>query len=47
MVALAAQGDEEITAEDIATWVGTNNYETVAAILPRVPRVYIADSRQS
>ena len=44
VVALGRQGGEEITAEEIAAWVGTNNYETVAAILPRVPRVYVAAS---
>ena len=45
VVALGRQGHEEINAEELGAWMGTNNYETVAAILPRVPRVYLADSR--
>ncbi|MGC8787013.1 MAG: alanine racemase [Anaerolineae bacterium] len=44
VVILGRQGDEEINAEEIGAWVGTNNYETVAAILPRVPRVYLTQS---
>jgi alanine racemase len=44
VVALGRQGNQEINAEEIGAWVGTNNYETVAAILPRVPRVYVAAS---
>jgi alanine racemase len=45
VVALGRQGEQQIDAEEIGTWMGTNNYETVAAILPRVPRVYLAGSR--
>jgi alanine racemase len=45
VVALGRQGDGEINAEELGSWTGTNNYETVAAILPRVPRMYIAGSR--
>lgn len=44
VVLLGRQGDDEINAEEIGAWVGTNNYETVAAILPRVPRVYLTGS---
>lgn len=41
VVILGRQGEEEINAEEIGAWVGTNNYETVTAILPRVPRMYL------
>jgi len=45
VVLLGRQGEKEINAEELGAWVGTNNYETVTAILPRVPRVYVAESR--
>jgi alanine racemase len=45
VVVLGQQGEEEINAEEIGAWVGTNNYETVAAILPRVPRVYLTQNK--
>ena len=35
---LGRQGDEIITAEMIADWLDTSNYEVVTSILPRVPR---------
>ncbi|MEZ4671696.1 MAG: alanine racemase [Anaerolineae bacterium] len=38
VVLLGAQGDERITAEEIASKLGTSNYEVVTSILPRVPR---------
>lgn len=42
-VVLGRQGEEEINAEELGAWVGTNNYETVTAILPRVPRVCVTE----
>jgi alanine racemase len=45
VVVLGRQGEQEINAEELGAWVGTNNYETVAAILPRVPRVYLAGTK--
>lgn len=39
VVLIGRQGDERITAEDVARCLGTINYEVVAAILARVPRV--------
>jgi len=42
VVLLGRQGEGEINAEEIGAWVGTNNYETVAAILPRIPRIYLS-----
>ena len=39
VVLLGQQGDDAITADDVAGWWGTINYEVVTSILPRVPRV--------
>ncbi len=38
VVLLGSQGDETITADEVAEWLGTINYEVVTSILPRVPR---------
>lgn len=38
VVLLGTQGDETITADDVAEWLGTINYEVVTTILARVPR---------
>jgi alanine racemase len=38
VVLLGSQDVGEITAEDVAQRLGTNNYEVVCTILPRVPR---------
>ena len=32
---------EGITAEDLAQWTGTNEYEVMTNISARVPRVYV------
>lgn len=40
VVLLGAQGDGRITAEDVAGWRGTINYEVTCAVSPRVPRVH-------
>jgi alanine racemase len=39
VVLIGEQGDERITAEDVAERLGTINYEVVCEILARVPRV--------
>lgn len=39
VVILGRQGDRRITAEEAAARVGTNNYDIVSRILPRVPRI--------
>ncbi|MCA9913484.1 MAG: alanine racemase, partial [Anaerolineae bacterium] len=39
VVLLGEQGEERITAEMVAGWLGTINYEVVTTILPRVPRL--------
>ncbi len=38
VVLIGMQGVERITADEVAAWLGTINYEVVAAIMPRVPR---------
>jgi len=39
-VLIGRQGDDQITAADIAEWTGTIPYEVLCAIGPRVPRQY-------
>ena len=39
VVLIGPQGDDRITAEEAAGWLGTINYEVVSEILARVPRV--------
>ncbi len=41
VVLLGRQGDDEISAEEVATWAETINYEVTTSILPRVTRVYL------
>jgi alanine racemase len=38
VVLIGAQGADRLTAEEVASRLGTINYEVVSAILPRVPR---------
>ncbi len=40
VVVLGSQGEERITAEEIATWAETINYEVTTGLLPRLPRIY-------
>ena len=39
VVLIGQQGKDTISAEEVAAWLGTINYEVIAALLPRVPRV--------
>jgi alanine racemase len=39
-VIIGRQGDDQITADDIAKWTGTIAYEVLCTIGPRVPRLY-------
>jgi alanine racemase len=41
VVLLGRQGADEISAEELGAWAGTSHYETLTALLPRVPRVYL------
>lgn len=40
VVLIGKQGAEEISAEEVGEKLGTNNYEIVTTINPRVPRIY-------
>jgi len=40
VVAIGQQGDDEITAEEVADWAETIHYEIVTDLLPQVVRVY-------
>jgi alanine racemase len=39
VVLIGRQRDDKITAEEVADWLGTINYEVISEILARVPRV--------
>lgn len=39
VVLIGRQGADCISAEEVAEWLGTINYEVIATILPRVPRM--------
>ncbi len=41
VVLLGKQGDDEISADEIAAWLGSINYEVVTSIAPRAPRAYV------
>jgi alanine racemase len=41
VVVFGRQGEEEISAEEVAALAGTINYEVVTSILPRVTRIYL------
>ncbi|MCY3781070.1 MAG: alanine racemase [Chloroflexi bacterium] len=41
VVLLGKQGRDEISADEIAEWIGSINYEVVTSIAPRVPRTYL------
>ena len=40
VVLLGRQGDAEITADEVAVWLGTINYEVVCGVGARVPREF-------
>jgi alanine racemase len=44
VVLIGRQGDEEITAHEVAGWLDTISYEVVARVSPRVPREYREDA---
>ena len=43
VVLIGRQGDEEISAVEIADKLSTINYEIVSSIAQRVPRVVVSD----
>ena len=40
VVLIGRQGEHEISADEVAGWMGTINYEVVCGISARVPREY-------
>ncbi|NOZ29539.1 MAG: alanine racemase [Chloroflexi bacterium] len=44
VVLIGRQGDEEITADEVAIHLGTINYEVISEILARVPRITTSSS---
>jgi alanine racemase len=46
-VLIGAQGDERITAEELARRLGTINYEITCALLARVPRAHHRDGQDA
>ena len=38
-------GAETVTADDMASWLGTINYEIVCMISKRIPRIYLSNGR--
>jgi alanine racemase len=41
VVLIGQQGDDVLSAEEVARWAETINYEVVTQLMPRVPRVYV------
>jgi len=41
VVLLGAQGGERLTAEQLAAWIGTINYEVVTRADPHAPRLLV------
>jgi alanine racemase len=41
VVLIGQQGDDTLSAEEVAAWAETINYEVVTQLMPRVPRVYL------
>lgn len=41
VVLIGRQGDEVLSAEEVAGWGETINYEVVTQLMPRVPRIYL------
>ena len=41
---IGRDGDDIITADELASWYGTIGYEVVCGISKRVPRIYSDDS---
>ena len=46
VVLIGQQGEERITAEEVARWAQTINYEVTTSLLPRVTRVYLRGGRE-
>jgi len=44
-ILIGVQGEQRITAEELARRLDTINYEITCGLLPRVPRVYHRDGQ--
>lgn len=44
-VLIGAQGNARLTAEEVARWAETINYEVTTSLLPRLPRLYRQDGQ--
>jgi alanine racemase len=44
VVLIGRQAEQEITAEQVAAWMGTVNYEIVCVVSERVPREYVDEA---
>lgn len=42
VVVYGAQGTEEISVDEVASWLGTINYEVTCMLQRRIPRVYVS-----
>lgn len=40
VILIGQQGKASLTADDVAAWLGTINYEVTTGLLPRLPRLY-------
>lgn len=47
VVLIGRQGEDEITADEVASLIGTINYEVVSLVGKRIPRFYIKNGRIS
>jgi alanine racemase len=43
VVLLGSQGDEKVSAEQLASWCGTISYEIVSRIHPALPRFLVGE----
>ena len=46
VVLIGRQGEEHISAEEVARWAETINYEVTTSLLPRVTRIYLRAGRE-
>jgi alanine racemase len=46
VVLIGRQGEELITAEEVARWAETINYEVTTSLLPRVVRIYLKGGKE-
>ena len=47
VVLIGSQGEEYIGADELGALAGTNSYETLCRLAPRVPRRYVGLPRRS